>query len=345
MTKSSRVLALVSAMVCLALLAGCGGSKKKKETPTPTPSSTVTSSPTPTPTPKPKAINPFTGGKPSTNGVVAVKIDDTANGRPQVNLDKADIVYIEQVEGGLTRLLAIYNTTLPTVEAVRSVRANDPELMEQYGRIGFVASGGAPDPLFVLDHSKLRTAINDRGGPGFARDSGRPAPYNLTSNLAIAAQGLHAPRATDIGLTFARKPSSVVLHAPRAGAIRTVVGGTPVGFDWNKGLRQWVREIDGVTQRTASGALIAAPNVIVQFCKVTPYPRDVDVAGNIAQFTHSIGKGRAVIYRDGRKIEGTWSRSAANRGTKFLHNGKRVALVPGGEWIILVASNAPLSSG
>ena len=86
-------------------------------TPSPTKSS-AKPAPKPKPKPKPPAGNPLTGvGKPSSNGVVAVKIDDTANGRPQMNLDKADIVYIEQVEGGLTRLLAIYNTQLPTVEA------------------------------------------------------------------------------------------------------------------------------------------------------------------------------------------------------------------------------------
>src|SRR4051812_20850331 len=70
--------------------------------------------PKPKAKPKPKsAINPLTGLKPSRNKVVAVKIDDTAGARPQVGLDRADVVYVEQVEGGLTRLVAIFNSHLP----------------------------------------------------------------------------------------------------------------------------------------------------------------------------------------------------------------------------------------
>ena len=45
---------------------------------------------------------------PGTNGpILAVKIDDTNAAHPQVGLNSADVIYIEQVEGGLTRLAAI----------------------------------------------------------------------------------------------------------------------------------------------------------------------------------------------------------------------------------------------
>ena len=348
MTKPSRALAFVSATVCLTLLAGCGGSKKKKDeaTPTPTPSSSSSSaSPTPTPTPKPKAVNPFTGGAPSNNAVVAVKIDDTANGRPPVNLDKADIVYVEQVEGGLTRMIAVYNTSLPIVEPVRSVRANDPELLAQYGPIGFVASGGAPNPLFVLDHSTLRASINDRGGPGFARDGSRGAPYNLTANLAVAAAGVHAPRAKDIGLSFSALAAKRLAHAPNGLHVNTLVGQTSVNFVWDAARKRYVRLIGGAAEHTASGAVISTPNVIVQFCTVTPYPQDVDVAGNIAQFTHSVGTGRAVVFRNGKLIEGKWTRPRTAAGTKFTTRaGTPITLMPGGAWVLLVATNAPLSA-
>jgi hypothetical protein len=331
-------------IIVVAVFAFAGGGGKKKEaaspTPTPTPTPTVTTS---SAAPVPPAINPFTGGKPSTNGVVAVKIDDTANGRPQVGIDRADIVYVEQVEGGLTRLLAIYNTSLPTVEAVRSVRANDPELVAQYGPIAYVASGGAPNPLQVLARSNLKRSINDAGGPGFARDGSRPAPYNLTANLALVAKELKAPRAKSIGLTWSALTK--LSTAPLGTTVRTVVGGTPVRFDYNAQLRRYVRLIDGAVQHTASGNVISTPNVIVQFCSVTPYPQDVDVVGNPAQFTHTIGKGRVVVFRNGHRIEGSWSRPTATSGTSLATRlGSPINLAPGGAWVILVATGAPLTS-
>jgi hypothetical protein len=347
MTKRSRTLALTCVSISLALVATACGGHKKQASATPT-LSTVTPSATPTtstPAPKPAAVNPFTCAKPSTNGVVAVKIDDTANGRPQHNIDKADLVYVEQVEGGLTRLLAVYNSQLPTVESVRSVRANDPELLAQFGPIGFVASGGAPNPLSVMDRSSLRTSINDRGGPGFSRAGDHSAPYNLSANLAQVASAVHAPRAKDIGLVCKAMSELQLRGTPAGTSVRTVVGATGVQFSWNAGLKKYVRYIDGQPQTTADGAPIATPNVIVQFCKVTPYPQDVDVVGNVAQFTSTVGRGRAVIFRGGHRIDGVWSRSATNRGTHYLSRlGKPLTIAPGGAWILLVATNAPLSS-
>jgi hypothetical protein len=339
-------LAAVVVIVVVAVVAFAGGGDKKKvaasPTPTPTPTPTVTTSAAPKPKPKP-AINPFTGGKASHNPVVAVKIDDTANGRPQVGIDKADIVYIEQVEGGLTRLLAVYNTTLPTVEAVRSTRASDPELVEQYGPIAYVASGGAPNPLQVLARSNLKASVNDAGGPGFARDGSRSAPYNLTSNLAVVAAALKAPKAKPIGLTWSALTK--LSSAPRGATVQTVVGGTPVRFDWNAQLKEYQRLIGGAVQHTADGKVIATPNVIVQFCSVTVYPQDVDVMGNPSQFTHTIGKGRVVVFRNGHRLDGTWSRPTGTSGTTLRSTlGRRIDLAPGGAWVILVANGAPLTS-
>lgn len=48
-------------------------------------------------------------GRVGTDGpILIVKIDDTKMAHPQIGLEQADIVYIEQVEGGLTRLAAVY---------------------------------------------------------------------------------------------------------------------------------------------------------------------------------------------------------------------------------------------
>ena len=66
--------------------------------------------------------------------------------------------------------------------------------------------------------------------------------------------------------------------------------------------------------------------------------------GNPAQYTHTIGHGRAVVFRDGRRIEGTWSRPAVDDGTTLsTTDGKAIALAPGGAWFVLVATNAPLA--
>jgi hypothetical protein len=342
MKFSSRTASLACVTVAAVTLAACGGSHHKKKPDSPTPTPTVSSTTTPPPVKHaPKAVNPFTGGKPSANGVVAVKIDDTGNGRPQANIDQADIVYIEEVEGGLTRLLAVYDTKLPNVEAVRSTRAADPEILAQYGPIAYVASGGAHNPLQLLDGSPLKSSINDRGGPGFSRDGGRHAPYNLTANLATIAKAMKSPRAKSVGFTWSASTTGLGATPIRT-TVQTVVGGTPVQFTYNGKTKRYDRIIGGVVQHTAAGKTISTPNVIVQFCRVTPYPQDTDVNGNPNMYTHTIGKGKVVVFRKGHKVTGTWSRPNAKSGTSFTSGGKPIALTPGGTWVVLVATNAPL---
>jgi hypothetical protein len=288
------------------------------------------------------AANPLTGENPSDNPVVAVKIEDTALGRPQVGVDKADIVYVEQVEGGLTRLLAVFNSTLPTVEPVRSTRPSDPELALQFGHIIFVASGGSRAGIAPLDKSPLRAVINDRGGPGFSRDPKRPAPENLRANLARIAAKINGPKAKSIGLVWSTRLTAANTRA--GGLVRTRVGSTQVTFQWSGRLHRYVRIIDGQVQHADDGNVIATPNVIVQFCRLTVYAKDRDVLGNPAEYTHTIGHGRAVVFRDGRRIEGTWSRQAVDDGTTLrTTDGKAFVLAPGGAWFVLVAANAPLA--
>ena len=61
--------------------------------------------------PKP-VLHSFTGLEGVDGPVLAVKIDDTRPAHPQIGLEFADVVYIEQVEGGLTRLAAIFSSTI-----------------------------------------------------------------------------------------------------------------------------------------------------------------------------------------------------------------------------------------
>lgn len=339
MNASDLRLRFACASVCALALTACSASHAPRKTVPGSTSPAVTSAPS---APRAPAINPFTGGKPSSNAVVAVKVEDTAAGRPQIGIDKADIVYIEQVEGGLTRLLAIYDTRLPTVGPVRSTRANDPELAAEFGPIAYVASGGSHAELAPLDKSSLRSDINDRGGPGFARDPNRPVPNNLFANLAHIAAKLKGPKAKSIGLLWSGRLGG---SGSRPGAaVRTTVGGTAVAFTWNRRLHRYVRLIDGAVQRTAQGNTIATPNVIVQFCRSTVYPQDRDVLGNPAQYTHTIGTGGVAVFRNGRRIDGKWRRSSLGDGTTLSDRyGKPIPLAPGGAWFVLVATGTPVS--
>ena len=121
-------------------------------------------------------------GREGTDGeILAVKIDDSISARPQIGIDRADIVYIEQVEGGLTRLAAIFSSEIPTlIGPVRSARISDIEILAQYGRVVFAYSGAQSKLLPVISAANLNDYGAQRQSPTiYTRDESRTAPTNM----------------------------------------------------------------------------------------------------------------------------------------------------------------------
>ena len=325
--------ALAVGALAATAIAGCSGDA---------PAAVATPTATPTVLPTVAAVNPLTGviGLPK-GPVIAVKVDDTAGGLPSRGLDKADVIYIEEVEGGLTRMVAVFASAKPNVRAVRSIRSSDMELLGQYGKIIVVASGGAGSSMQDLDRSGLRSAINDRGQVGFFRDRSRPSPYNVVSELAKVSAAIKADGVRNVGFTWATGDPRLA-SAKTAPTVSTRVGTTAVGFVWDAKLASYVRTIGGRRVLTASGAPVAKPNVLVQFCQITADRSDVDVNGVPTMFTKSVGTGRVVLFRNGKRIEGKWSRPAIGAPTTFTDAaGKPLLFAPGGTMVALARPGAP----
>ena len=90
----------------------------------------------------PEEINLLSGRIGGNGPVLVVKIDDTKYAHPQIGLEAADIVYIEQVEGGVTRLAAVFSSKIPDrIGPVRSARISDIDILSQFGRVAFAYSG------------------------------------------------------------------------------------------------------------------------------------------------------------------------------------------------------------
>jgi len=278
--------------------------------------------------------SPFTGEKAVGAKVLAVKIDNVPAARPQTGLDRADIVYVEQVEAGLTRILAVFASRLPgSVGPVRSVRESDLELLRQYGRPALAYSGVQSKlrdkvesaPLVPLPPGRLPS-------DGYARDPGRPAPHNLflrPRRAVAAASDATAPR--DIGFRFGSAPKGgrpAQQHTVRFPAAR-------FSFDWSAGRRRWLISIDGAPARTSGGGRLGAATVVVQYVKV----RDSDFgdrSGSVTPYTETVGSGRALVLRGGKRYDARWSRPTASGGTAFTGtDGRRLRFARGPVWVAL----------
>src|SRR5262249_28806835 len=322
--RAGRRVALLAALLAVAVGSQACGCSRSQDTalrlPRLTPTPTATPTPAPKPVPRPKRVHPLTGiGGLPRGPVIAVKIDNVAAARPQVGLSQANVVYVEEAEGGLTRLVAIYLSRRPrTVAPVRSVRDSDPELLAQYGPIVLAFSGGAGGPVATFRRSPLADGSANARGEAYRRLGDRPIPHNLAADLYRLARAMpHAGGARDVGFDWAYNDSRVA-HSRSVRRFSVVIGSTPVSFFYSRPQRAVLRTSRGRPLRDAGGALMATPNVLVLFCRPNVARGDIDHAGNPATYTHTVGNGRLLLFRDGHVLSGTWRRPKPASATQYL---------------------------
>ena len=118
--------------------------------------------------------------------VLVLKLDNTEASAPQQGLSHADLVVEELVEGGITRLAALYYSDIPgEVGPVRSMRASDIGIVAPVDG-AMVASGGAAQTVERISDAGIK--IFNEGSPGFFRESTRSAPYNLFTDMGKVAK-------------------------------------------------------------------------------------------------------------------------------------------------------------
>jgi hypothetical protein len=277
-------------------------------------------------------LSPFTGEPIAALGpVLAVKIDNLAQARPQTGLTEADLVYILPVEGGLSRIFAVFSSHVPPVIGpVRSAREDDLELLAQFGRPAFAFSGAQPELLPVVEKARI---VDLYAGlvSGYFRDPHRIAPHNLyahTSQLIAEAPG--ASKAHDIGFRFGPPPpggrptKSFSVSYPAASFM----------FRWSARDGRWLVWMDGAPARATEGGQLGAPTVVIQYTRVrTSHFRE---AGIRPPYAESTGSGTGLVLRNGRAYAIRWSRPDANGGTTFTTtSGQPMTFAPGQVWIVL----------
>jgi hypothetical protein len=305
----------------------------------------ATATPTPSrrpPQPPKPLVSPFTGERVKALGrVLAVKIDNVVDARPPTGLTKADIVYLLPVEGGLSRIFAVFSSHFPPVIGpVRSTREDDIELLRQFGRPAFAYSGAQSKLLPVV--RRARTVDLYAGavpGPYF-RDPNRIIPHNLyatTSQLLAAARG--ASKAHDIGFRFGPPP-------PGGKAKASVSVGYPsasFSFRWSARKARWLVSMDGAPELSTEAGQLSAPTVVIQYTKVRT-SRFLE-EGVPPPYAESTGSGAATVLRGGKAYAARWSRPQADGGTAFTTaSGQPMTFATGPVWIVLAIGPGSTSS-
>ena len=333
--RSAGALALLAAAAC----SHSSPAATARPTASPTPTAGV---PTPTPTAASTGVYPLTG-LPVTSPAAArrpalsVKIDNISTARPQVGLDAADLVVDTPVEGGLTRLFAVFQSQgAPLVGPIRSARPVDADLLTLL-RGGVFAYSGADSREIapVRAHSGAVLVSNDDHSQYFTRARDRQAPHDVvssTARLLAAGQDLGSPKGPPKPL-FTWSPT-----VPSGRAVRsvTVPFSTDTRADWRWDGQRYLRSQDGTVDRLTGGAQISATDVVVLTVELR-HTGIFDDAGNEDPLVVVVGGGSCSVLRDGVLIQGRWSRAGRGGPLRLLdRTGKTIALHPGRTWIELL---------
>ncbi|MFJ8007185.1 DUF3048 domain-containing protein [Streptomyces fagopyri] len=316
--RGAMAAALLTVAAMVSLTTGCGsGGDASADGGTRTPAQSRTPAPGP--------------GHASAGSLLAVKIDNVGPARPQTGLDAADIVYAEQVEGGLSRLMAIYATRFPkAIGPVRSARESDLELLRQFDEPTLAFSGAQHKLLSVIDKAPLRPAPPERNAAAYYRGTTKPAPHNLYLRPARLLRSAPGAAALTTGFRFGAAPAG---GSPQTS--RTVrFPAARFTFSWSATAHRWLVSMDGTPTVTTDGKRVAPATVVVQYVKLVK-SKYHDVLGNNTPFTQTVGSGTAKVLRDGRVFDAEWKRPAATDGTEFTTNdGAPMNFASGQVWVV-----------
>ena len=286
----------------------------------------------------PEPVNSLSGRIGSDGPILVVKIDDTTAARPQAGIEDADLVYIEQVEAGLTRLAVIFSSKIPAVIGpVRSARISDIEILEQFGRVAFAYSGAQKKLLPVIAAANLENLGAQRQSREiYSNDPLRNAPTAMmlqaqTLMQKVEEQQLPVAISKNAGWNFAESFDT-----------GTAVASAKISWPansyeavWSELEKRWLLFHRGVPNLAASGIHLGATTFVIQIVSITPSEYG-DKFGGVTPFTATVGSGRGYVLRDGKYITALWNRPTPDSGTTWTTNqGEEIPFAPGQIWIAL----------
>ncbi|MFA6457878.1 MAG: DUF3048 domain-containing protein [Patescibacteria group bacterium] len=278
-------------------------------------------------------ISPLTGGV--IKGKVAVKlvgviIENLPASRPQMRgLDEAGIVIEALAEGGITRFLAVFDTS--EAKKVGPVRSARPYFVEWAAELGgaLVHAGGSTEALTKLAASNL--ADFDEDGEMVYRDFQFLAPHNLFVNLADVRVNLPENNSLESRFDFSGKIPATATDV-RQFSLDFSLPSYLVEYNYDATDGKYARKIGGVPHK-AGGNAIRPANIIIQFTEYFP----IDDAGRLELKT--TGENTAWYFSEGKFWRGVWRKIDGR--TKFFDNfGRPVSLNPGQTFIEILDASA-----
>jgi hypothetical protein len=301
-------------------------------------------SPTPVPTPITK-LSPLTGlpvdPAAADRPITSVIIENHPDARPQSGLGQAGVVYEALAEGGITRFQAFFLDQRPTtIGPVRSLRTYFVDWALEFNAPVAHAGGNADaldliGPLGMKDINALSFAAN-----GFyrAKDRNVAIEHTLytTSDLLDALNtrlGFAQPASFTVS---PRKPDAPNPNAPHPNIhINFSYNGYQVDYTYDLQTNDYARDLAGIPHIDRNtNTQIHVKNMVVMYMPTSyGYTR----TNEQTVIMQTVGQGKALVFRDGDVVVGTWNKTSHSARTKLLDaSGAEIPLDAGNTWYSVI---------
>ena len=303
-------------------------------------------------------MSPFTGKElpPETwlnrpRRVIAFKIDNNINARPQSGLQEADAVHEILVEGGMTRFLAFfYDNTSKYLGPIRSARPTDPTVVRPYG--GTLVVSGATAGLIPSIRELGVPVLEEQNSPVMFRISNRKAPHNLYADTELVRE-----RIEERGFYFLQ-PGPGPLYPFGLNQNNWVKGADRVTVKYSE-FTTVIWKLDGekysrfIIDKYSENKEAVAHNFISQDGNYTDIlqtetivvlqgPIYKDPATTLPSVL-TVGVGNAYVFNNDRYIQGTWRRGDINEPFVLTDlNGDDIQVPPSTQWVHILPNEGEI---
>ena len=269
--------------------------------------------------------------------VIAVKIDNHPNARPQSGLDLAEAIIEVPVEG-LTRFIALFHSTdADYLGPVRSGRPSDGRLLNPLNAT--MAISGGQDWVIAGLRAEVEGIIGELR-PAMFRIGGRSAPHDLYTDTEalreIADDRDYSNDPPSAMYLFGELPTT----SARASQVVMNFGNAfLVTWDYNPVERKYQRIHNGreaeALDQDGDPYPITADTLVVIIAR--RYTEQAPAGQTSVPAMDTVGTGTAFVFAGGRVVEGTWNRESSEDYLALAdENGDPLPVAPGYLWISVV---------
>lgn len=264
--------------------------------------------------------------------VTGVMIENSPEARPQSGLKGAGVVYEAVAEGGITRFMALYQGSKPSlIGPVRSLRLYYLGWAAPY-QASIAHVGGSPNALNEVRNGAYRDIDQFFNAGSYWRAADRYAPHNVyTSGERLDQLNASKGHAQSEFTSFKRadgKPAETLTASSVTINFSSAYYNTTYAYDKNS--NSYVRNLAGDAHVDREAGQIT-PKVVVAL-EVSALARSGNSDGY--EDLQTVGSGKAYIFQNGTATEATWSRDNFRSELKLQDaEGKDIALNRGQTWV------------